>query len=72
MNKDKVMLIAYEDFTIIGLLSFLEQYTMNNGTYPDFIDMPEKNVKRYMALLRAPLYADENNLTFHGIKIRKI
>lgn len=70
MKIEKVLLIAYEDFTMTGLLQFLEQYTMNNGVYPDFIDMPEKNVHRYISLLLSP--ADENNLTFHGIKIRKV
>lgn len=69
MRKEKVLFIAYEDFTFSGLLQFLEDYTIYNGTYPDFIDMPSKNIARYQSLLLYP--SEINNLTFNGIKVRK-
>jgi hypothetical protein len=70
MTREKVLYIAEDTLTISGLSYFLQEYTKNNGCYPDFIEMDEDRIEKYQSLLFSP--SDKNNLTFHGIKIREV
>jgi hypothetical protein len=66
----KVMYIADKNFTISGLKNRLEQFTVNNGCYPDEIQMDKEQVDRYQFLLLFD--SDRNNLTFRGIKVKEL
>ncbi len=68
--KEKVLYIVEDTLTIFGMKYFLQEYTKNNGCYPDFIDLDTSAVDRYQAILLSP--SDRENLTFRGIKIREV
>ena len=69
MKKEKVLYIAEDTLTITGMNYYLQEYTKNNGCYPDFIDMDEERIEKYQSILLSP--SDKKNLTFHGIKVRE-
>ncbi len=70
MKKERVLYISEDTLTISGMKYFLQEYTKNNGFYPDFIDLDTSSVDKYVSMLLAPV--DRENLTFRGIKIREV
>lgn len=70
MKKENVLYISEDCLTIIDMKYCLQEYTKNNGGYPDFIDLDSSAVDRYQSVLIGP--SDRNNLKFMGIKIREV
>ena len=64
------MYIADSDFTMSGLKNRLEQFTINNGCYPDCIEMDKEEVDRYLSLHFG--HPTRENLSFRGIKIKEV
>ncbi len=66
MSKEKVLFYPFqpEKLKLSNLRAELFEYTVHNGFYPDYIDMPEDSYDEFNKEYRF--------ITFHGIPIRKI
>lgn len=66
--SEKVLYIC--DFNNLETIHhLLTDYTVKNGGYPDFIDMPVKSSERYRGMVAND---PKHTVSFNGIPIRKI
>ncbi len=72
--KEKVLFIGHLDFDeLFAQVKFnLQQYTVNNGVRPDFIEMPTDLIDMYLKKLNASESHNRNELYCMGIKVREI
>lgn len=69
MKKEKVLLYTINPVTISYLQERLSEYTIHNGHYPDYIDMPEDVYNQFVSLFKEP---DLNSVFFRSILVRKV
>ena len=62
------MFLYEKDFGLFWMLLKLSEFTINNGCYPDVIEMTHETLAHYLDLLAKVPKLDK--LTFMGIKIK--
>ncbi len=65
----KVLRIISTSFDSLGDIKwYIQEYTINNGGYPDQIDMDKEALDKYISLLFDFKY-DRKNMRVYGVKI---
>jgi len=70
--KNKILFINNENYSFTGLSNLIQQFTINNGCYPDVIEMDTREVDNYLSILIGGRGMDRNKLDFRGIKIKEV
>ena len=67
MKKEKVLYV--HEYPMLTSLSYLlQEFTVHNGTYPDYIDMGDECFKRYKNLFTFKI--GDGDYKYRGIPIR--
>lgn len=69
MKNKKTLFIADETLNFTGLLLLFQDFTINNGCYPDTIEMTAQMAEHYRSLLLGGENVDIDKMTYRGIKI---
>lgn len=68
----KVLFISENSFELLSDLKYyIQEYTIQNGTYPKQLDMTSEALDKYIDLFNWT-NVNRNKLTFMGIKIHEL